>query len=89
MQNYHTYIQILDKKYCIPYGKSKLLQFFYIYNPYLYFKSYYKWKSHIKICKYNCNWIQVVSFIYEFKKNKDINKKNTRDQKKKVKIPLF
>ena len=89
IKGYHTYIKILEEKYIIPYGKSKFLQFLYIYNPYLYFKSCYKWKSHIEICKYNCNWISVVRFYCKFKKNRDINKKDILDQRKKVKLKLF
>ena len=89
MKNYHTYIKILDTEYMVPYGKSRFLQFFYIYNPILYFKSTYKLKSHIALCKYNCNWIHNIDFYCSFKKNRNINNKNTRDQKKNVKIKCY
>jgi len=89
LKKYHKCVEIVGTEYIVPYGKFKILQFFYIYNPYLYFKSDYKWRSHITICKYNCNWIPVVKFNCSFKRNRDINDKNTRDQKKNVKIKVF
>ena len=56
-------------EYVIPYGKSKFIQFFYIYNPLRAIRSYYKLKTHIMLSKYNCRWIKDLddTFIKEKK----------------------
>ena len=43
--------------YVIPYGKSKLVQFLYIYNPKKIISSAYKPRFYLSVVKFNCGWI--------------------------------
>lgn len=69
-KKYHKYTH--DGRVIIPYGKSKFLQFFYIYNPIRYLHSYLSWKSHIEISKYNCSWIEEIRIETKTKKRKKL-----------------
>ena len=57
MRDWHTYKidEECGVEFVIPYGKSKILQFFYIFNP---SGSAYTYWSSVKVKMYNCLWIK-------------------------------
>jgi len=82
LQKYHVHIHGEECNYVLVYGRSRLLQWLYIYNPIVYWKSYLTYKHHILTSKYNCGWISSYQYDFRYKKLKKLHKKRKMEKDK-------